>query len=73
MCGCQPCVIFKDMYQNSRLWRKKFINRKQLEIGGMIAWSQARTAMVYQLESYKRYVLDDDGGDLGGWVTFPLK
>ncbi len=37
MCGCQTCVIFKDIYQNVRLWRKKFINQKQLEIDGMIA------------------------------------
>ena len=61
MCGCQTCVIFKDMYQNVRLWRKKFINRKQLEIDGMISRSRARTTLINQLEMYKGKVLDDDG------------
>ena len=63
MCGCQTCIMFKDMYQNFRLWRKKLINRKQLELDGMIARSQARTILVDQLESYKRKVLGD------GWNT----
>ena len=70
MCGCQTCVPFKDMYQNIKLWRKKFINRKQLEIDGMIAWSRARTTLVDQLESYKRNVLDDGGSTVvpeWGW------
>ena len=35
MCGCQCCVICKDMYQNLKLWRKRYIKTKQQEIDGM--------------------------------------
>ncbi len=59
MCGCQCCVICKDMHQNLKLWRKRYIKTKQQEIDGMQARSRLRTTKTEQLASYKLKIMDD--------------
>jgi hypothetical protein len=59
MCGGQCCVICKDMHQNLKLWRKRYIKTKQHEIDGMQARSCLRTTKTEQLASYKLKVMDD--------------
>jgi len=58
MCGCQCCVICKDMYQNLKLWRKRYIKTKQQEIDGMQVQSRFRTTKTEELASYKFKVMD---------------
>jgi hypothetical protein len=59
MCGCQCCVICKDMHQNLKLWRKTCIKTKQQEIVGMQARLRLRTTKMEQLASYKLKVIDN--------------
>jgi hypothetical protein len=59
MCCCQCCVICKDMHQNLKLWRKRYIKTKQQKIDGMQARSRLRTTKTEQLASYKLKVMDD--------------
>ena len=44
MCGCQTCIIFKDMYSCLRTWRKRFMVRQQ-SIIDVMPRSREKTAM----------------------------
>jgi hypothetical protein len=59
MCGCQYCVICKDMHQNLNLWRKRYTKPKQQKIDRMQAKPRLRTTKTEQLASYKLKVMDN--------------
>ena len=60
MCGCQVCIIFKDMYSCLRLWRKKCISRLQTEIDAMQQRSRNRSTKQDILDAYKSQVMHND-------------
>jgi hypothetical protein len=60
MCGCQVCIIFKDMYSCLRLWRKKFISRLQTKIDAMHQGSCGRSTRQDILDAYKSKVMHND-------------
>jgi hypothetical protein len=60
MCGCQVCIIFKDMYSCLRLWRKKFISRLQTKIDAMHQGSHGRSTRQDILDAYKSKVMHND-------------
>jgi hypothetical protein len=60
MCGCQVCIIFKDMYSCLRPWRKKFISRLQTKIGAMQQCSRNRSSKQDILDEYKSKVMHNN-------------
>ncbi len=59
MCGCQTCIIFKDMYACLKMWRKKYISRKQGKIDAIHQCSCTLTARQDQLDEYISKVMKD--------------
>ncbi len=50
VCGCQTCIIFKDMYSCLQIWRKRFICDKQSIINS-IQRSREKTRMQEDLDT----------------------
>ena len=59
MCGCQTCIIFKDMYACLKMWQKKYISRQQGEIDAIHQRSRTLTARQNQLDEYISKVMKD--------------
>jgi hypothetical protein len=59
MCGCQTCVIFKDMYQCVKIWREKLISKQQVLIDSL-PQSRANSEKRKDLDDYKLSVMKDN-------------
>jgi hypothetical protein len=57
MCGCQVCIIFKNMYSCLRLWKQKIILQLQTEINTMQQRSCNRLTKQDILDAYKSKVM----------------
>ena len=55
MCGCETCVIFKNMYQCLLLWRKKNVKRNKQIIAKMDDGPE-KIKLEKDLEEYKTYL-----------------
>jgi hypothetical protein len=59
MCGCQTCIIFKDMYSCVKIWHKRYIARHQVKINSMNHWSCNKTTQQFALNEYTSKVQKD--------------
>jgi hypothetical protein len=59
MCGCQTCIIFKDMYLCVKIWRKRYILKHQAEINSMSHRLCNKTTRQSALDDYISQVQKD--------------
>jgi hypothetical protein len=60
MCGCQTCIIYKDMYSCLRIWRMKFIRNQHSIIDTMQRSCAKNNMQQERLDIYKSIMTADN-------------